>query len=145
MKTLDYKIEINAPREKVWSVLWDDASYREWATVFCEGTYAVSDWKEGSFIQFLTPDGEGMHSVIDKKVENEYMAFKHLNMIKNLEVLPVDIATQEWVGAMETYMLINNNGKTVLEVSVDTVDKYVDFFNTVFVQALTIIKELSEE
>src|SRR5690606_24668626 len=86
MKTLTFKIEINTHKEKVWSLLWDDATYRKWAAVFCEGTYAVSDWEEGSMIQFLTPNGEGMHSVIEKKTENEYMAFKHLAMIKNFEI-----------------------------------------------------------
>lgn len=145
MKTLTFNIEINATKEKVWSVLWEDVSYRKWAVVFSEGTYAVSDWEEGSVVQFLTPNGEGMHSVIEKKIVNEYMAFRHLSMIKNFEIVSVDATTQEWVGALESYRLTADNGKTVLEVKVDTVDKYVDFFNTVFVKALAIIKELSEE
>ena len=145
MKTLTFKIEINAPKEKVWSLLWEDATYRKWAAVFCEGTYAVSDWEEGSMIQFLTPNGEGMHSVIEKKTENEYMAFKHLAMIKNFEIEPLDPATQEWVGATETYSLTEVNGVTVLEAKVDSTDKYVAFFNDAFVEALSIIKELSEE
>lgn len=145
MKTLTFKIEINAPKEKIWSVLWEDASYRKWTAVFCEGTYAVSDWAEGSVIQFLSPNGEGMHSIIDKKIENEYMAFKHLNMLKNFEILPIDDATQEWSGAMETYRLTASNGITVLESTVDTVDEYVDYFNTTFLKALAVVKELSEE
>lgn len=145
MKTLTFNIEINAPKEKVWSVLWEDVSYRKWAAVFCEGTYAVSDWEEGSFIQFLMPNGEGMHSVIEKKIENEYIAFKHLAMVENFEILPVDAATHEWVGAMEAYRLEAVNGITVLEVKVDTTDKYVDFFNIAFLKVLAIIKELSEE
>ncbi|MGM8360440.1 SRPBCC domain-containing protein [Flavobacterium sp. ARAG 55.4] len=144
MKTLTFKIEINAPKEKVWSLLWDDTTYRKWAAVFCEGTYAVSDWKEGSVIQFLTPNGEGMHSVIEKKKVNEYMAFKHLAMIKNFEIEPVDSATQEWVNAMETYSLTETDGITVLEAKVDTTEKYVVFFNDAFAKALSIIKELSE-
>lgn len=74
MKILDFKIEIKAPKEKIWSVLWDDETYGKWTAVFCEGSYAVSDWKEGSVIQFLSPTGEGMNSVIDKKTDNEYIA-----------------------------------------------------------------------
>lgn len=144
MKTLKFKIEINAPKEKVWSVLWEDASYRKWTAVFCEGSYAVSDWKEGSVIQFLTPNGEGMHSIIERMIENEYMAFKHLNMIKDSQILEVD-ATQEWIGAMETYRLKETNGITILEATTDTVEKYVDYFNTTFMKALEVIKQLSEE
>jgi len=43
METIEFKIEINAPKQKVWEVLWNDATYRKWTNVFCEGTYALSD------------------------------------------------------------------------------------------------------
>ncbi|MNF32820.1 hypothetical protein D3C84_136190 [compost metagenome] len=145
MELLEFKIEINAPKEKVWSVLWDDETYRKWTAVFCEGTYAVSDWKEGSKIQFLSPNGEGMNSVIDKKIDNEYIAFKHLSEIKNFQVMPVDDATKEWTGAMETYRLTEDKGVTVLEAKIDVVDKYVDYFKTTFPKGLEMAKKLSEE
>lgn len=145
MELLEFKIEINAPKEKVWSVLWDDETYRKWTAVFCEGTYAVSDWKEGSKIQFLSPNGEGMNSVIDKKIDNEYMAFKHLSEIKNFQVMPVNDATKEWTGAMETYRLTEDKGVTVLEAKIDVVDKYVDYFKTTFPKGLEMAKKLSEE
>ena len=57
MTTLEFKIEINAPKEKVWDILWNDATYKQWTSVFCEGNYVVSDWKEGSKIHFLSPNG----------------------------------------------------------------------------------------
>ena len=54
MKNMNFDISINAPREKVWEVLWDDASYRKWTSAFSEGSYAVTDnWKKGSKILFL--------------------------------------------------------------------------------------------
>ncbi|WP_348813354.1 SRPBCC domain-containing protein [Flavobacterium maritimum] len=145
MEILDFKIEINAPKEKVWSVLWDDETYRKWTTVFCEGTYAVSDWKQGSKIHFLSPNGEGMNSVIDTKIDNAYIAFKHLSEIKNFEVMPVDEATKEWTGAMETYRLTEDKGVAVLETKIDVVDKYVDYFKTTFPKGLEMVKKLSEE
>ncbi len=67
MKTLHFSIKIKAPREKVWQILWEDATYRQWTSVFNESSYAVSDWEEGSKIQFLSADGSGMYSLIDKK------------------------------------------------------------------------------
>lgn len=145
MELLEFKIEIIAPKEKVWSVLWDDETYRKWTAVFCEGTYAVSDWKEGSKIQFLSPNGEGMNSVIDKKIDNEYIAFKHLSEIKNFQVMPVDDATKEWTGAMEMYRLTEDKGATVLEAKIDVVDKYLDYFKTTFPKGLEMAKKLSEE
>jgi uncharacterized protein YndB with AHSA1/START domain len=88
MTTLDFKIEINAPKEKVWSVLWDDKTYGQWTAAFCEGTYAVSNWNEGDKIHFLSPNGEGMNSIIFKKIPNEYIAFKHISVLKDSRKCP---------------------------------------------------------
>jgi len=41
MKKIQFSTEINAPKEKVWNVLWDDATYRKWVSVFSEGSKAV--------------------------------------------------------------------------------------------------------
>ena len=80
MQKLHFSIEIEAPREKVWNVLWDDTAFRDWTSVFAEGSsYAVSDWKEGGRIQFLDPtNNAGISSVIEKLVPHEFMSFKHL-------------------------------------------------------------------
>jgi hypothetical protein len=72
------------------------------------------------------------------------MAFKHLSEIKNFQEMPVDDATQEWAGAMETYRLTENNDRTVLEAKMDSVEKYVDYFKTTLPKALDLVKKLSE-
>ena len=60
MEKMIFTQQINAPKEKVWNILWEDASYRKWTTPFCEGSYAVNDnWKEGSKVLFLSPGGDG--------------------------------------------------------------------------------------
>lgn len=46
METLEFKIRIKAPAEKVWSVLWDEETYKKWTSVFCEGSHTISDWNE---------------------------------------------------------------------------------------------------
>jgi uncharacterized protein YndB with AHSA1/START domain len=145
MITLDFKIEIKAPKEKVWSVLWDDATYRQWTAAFCEGTYAVSNWNEGDKIHFLSPSGEGMNSVIYKKIPNEYIAFKHISVLKDFKEMPVDPETEVWSGSMETYRLTQNKDLTVLEVKMDTIEKYVDYFKTTFPKGLDLVKQLSEK
>ena len=46
MEKMNFSIDINAPKEKVWNVLWDDDSYRKWTSAFAEGSYAKTDnWK----------------------------------------------------------------------------------------------------
>lgn len=141
MKTLKFETTINAPAEKIWHVLWDDKNYRKWTTPFAEGSYAESDWKEGSSIKFLGPSGDGMYSVIDKKIENKQMTFRHLGMIKDGKQIP----ETDWANVIEEYILEEKNGKTNLHATVETDEKYEDMFNKSFVEALKIVKELSEK
>ncbi|MBF7091809.1 SRPBCC domain-containing protein [Flavobacterium sp. ALJ2] len=145
METLEFAIRIKAPVEKIWSVLWEDETYKKWTSVFCEGSHTISDWNEGDKIHFMSPNGEGMYSVIETKIPNEYMAFKHLGEIKDFKELPIDEATKKWSGVMETYRLTEEDGFTVLEAKVDTFEKYIDYFKEVFPKGLEMVKELSEE
>jgi len=105
-----------------------------------EGSYAESDWKEGSKILFLTPKGDGMFSIIEKKVPNEQMTFKHLGEIKNGVEEP-----KNWEGAKESYHLEEKNGITELDVELDSVGEFEQYFNDTFPKALNRLKEISEE
>jgi hypothetical protein len=145
METLDFKIKIKASPEKVWAVLWGDDTYRKWTAAFCEGSYVETNWNEGDKIYFLSPNGAGMNSIIDKKVLNEYMAFKHMGELKDFKEMPIDEATKEWSGAMETYRLTQEGDVVVLEAKVDVIEKYVDYFKEAFPKGIQKIKELSEE
>lgn len=140
MKTLEFNTTIDTSAKQVWSVLWDDDLYREWSAVFCEGSYAETDWKQGSKVRFMTPTEEGMFSKIKYKEPNKRMVFEHLGSIKDGK----DIVS-EWSGALEEYILEEKNGKTILKVSVDVTEEYENSFNRTFPQALQKIKELSEK
>jgi hypothetical protein len=144
MKTLEFNININAPKEKIWKILWENKTYTDWVSVFCEGTYAVSNWNEGDTIHFLTPTGEGMNSIIEKKIDNQYMAFKHISEMKNFEAMPIDDTASEWTGCREIYELIQEENSVQLLVKMDALEKYVDYFNTTFQKALERVKQLSE-
>lgn len=144
MKKLNFTIDINANKEKVWETLWNETTYPQWTSAFCEGSYAVSDWKEGSKVHFLSPGGEGMYSVIDKSVENEFMSFKHLGVLKDKAEQLLDDATKQWTGSFENYTLKEVDGTTTLSVDLESLDQYVDFFGEKFPLALQNVKELSE-
>jgi hypothetical protein len=145
METLEFKIRIKAKAEKVWDILWNDESYKAWTSAFCEGSYAVSDWNEGDKIHFMSPNGEGMNSIIETKIANEYMAFKHLGEIKDFKELPIDEETKKWSGAMETYRLTSDDEFTDLTAQVDVVEKYIDYFKEAFPKGLEKVKELAEK
>lgn len=144
MQKLKFNIDIQATKEKVWQTLWNDQSYRQWSKAFCDGSFIVGELKVGNRIHFLAPDGQGMYSDVAELINNEFVSFKHIGMIKENAELPVDDTTKKWTGCYENYNLKESEGKTTLAVSIDSIDEYVDFFNEKFPVALQNIKNLSE-
>ena len=144
MKRINFTSHINASPEKVWDVLWNDATYRQWTSAFSEGSYAVSDWKEGSDIQFLGPGGHGMFSKIDRLTPNELMSFTHLGVMKDGEKQLEDESTKAWSGSKEVYYLTGNGNGTDLKVELDSTDEFADYFSKTFPLALGKVKTLAE-
>ena len=140
-----FKTEINAPKEKVWKILWDDETYRKWTSAFAEGSYMESDWKIGGRTLFLGGEGNGMVSTIDQLKENEIMSFKHLGMIKDGKEDLESEEVKQWAGLLETYILESSENKTNLSVEMDLGDDYKDYFMEAFPKALKKVKELSEK
>lgn len=144
MKAHIFEVTINAPAAKVWQTLWDEGSYMQWTSAFHVGSYAKSDWKKGSKIQFLGPEGDGMYSEIAQLETNKSMVFKHLGEIKNLEEQSEEESVA-WSGSTESYTLEETKGQTKLTVSVDFPSEMAAYFNDAFPKALAIVKELSEK
>jgi hypothetical protein len=145
MKKLNFSTDINASREKVWKTLWDDNTYREWTREFAEGSHAKTDnWKEGSKVLFLDPNGSGMVSMVAKNNPNEYMSFKHLGVVKDGQEDTTSDEVKGWQGAMENYTLKEVDGKTRLLVEMDATDDFSDYFNNTWPKALERLKKLAE-
>jgi hypothetical protein len=123
------------------AVLWDDATYRDWTSVFAEGSHAVSDWQQGSPIRFLGPGGSGgMLAMIDEKVPEARMVFRHVAEIKDGQEQPPG----PWAGALEAYTLSTNGPGTTLVVELDTEEEHAASFRDLFPQALARVKGLAE-
>ena len=60
VRTIAQSIEMQAPRERVWDVLVQDETYRQWAAGFMPGSYAETDWQAGSKVAFRDPNGTGV-------------------------------------------------------------------------------------
>jgi uncharacterized protein YndB with AHSA1/START domain len=139
MNTLSFTTQISAPRETVWRTLWEDATYRKWTAAFTEGSYAESDWMEGSTVRFLSPGGNGMYGVIEKSDPPAQMVFLHQGEITEGREVPKD-----WGGARERYFLQEGEGGTLLKVEVDVNETFSAYMTEVFPRALAILKELAE-
>lgn len=138
---LSFEITIKATPAKVWQVLWNDSTYRKWSSAFCEGSYAISDWKEGSKVQFIGPNGDGMYGIITVCKPKEQMTFKHLGELKGFKEQP----ESAWSGSIENYSLKEGNGTVKLQASLDSTLEFKDYFTQTFPKAMNLIKELSEK
>jgi hypothetical protein len=146
MEKINFTVSINAPREDVWRVLWDDSSYREWTKAFSEGSYAETDnWKEGSQVRFLDGNGAGMVSMVAINRPNEYMSFKHMGMLKDGVEDTESEEVKKWAGSMENYTLDENNGTTTLKVEMDIAPEYKEYFEKTWPRALERVKILTEQ
>lgn len=141
MKKLEFIIEIATTNEKVWDALWQEENYKNWTSVFMEGSYAESDWKEGSEIRFLSPGENGMFGIIEKMIPFEKMYFKHLGEIQN-GVKQAETYGEE---ATERYDLKEENGKITLSATMNAPEEYLIYFTNIFPKALKKIKEISEK
>jgi len=145
MERKEFAIAINAPKEKVWNVLFSDSTYPQWTSVFSEGSRVETDWKKGSKALFLNAEGEGMVATIAENRPNEFLSIRHLGFVKN-GVEDVDSEeVKKWAGALENYTLKSVDGKTELTVDMDIAQEYMDYFLKVWPQALDKVKELSEQ
>jgi len=147
MNTLNYSIFIDAPKEKVWDTMLEDATYREWSKPFNETSYYEGDWSEGSKILFLSKDKDGntaggMNSKIAKNIPYQYISIQHLGLIENGVEKP-------WEGegdGFESYTFIEKDGGTQVDVELTNIpDSYLEMMNEMWPQALEALKALAEK
>ncbi len=145
MEKLNFNVNINAPREKVWQILWGDETYPAWTAAFCEGSRAETDWQQGSKVLFLDGEGCGMVSEVAQRVDNEYMSFRHLGEIKDGVEDTTSERVKAWAGATENYTLKESNGATELLIDTDITEEYAETFKKMWPLALQKVKKLSEQ
>ena len=141
---LSYSITINASREQVWQALFEDESFRQWTSLFAEGSYFVGDWNEGSEIRFLNAGSDGMISMIDANRPHEFMSIRHIGYIVNGVEDTESDEVKAWTPAFENYTLKDVEGGTHLTVETDTFIDYVEYFNETWPKGLDEIKRIAE-
>lgn len=147
MPNLKFSIFINAPKEKVWNTLLEDATYREWTKPFNATSYFKGDWSEGSKMLFLGTDEEGkneggMVTLIAKNIPFEHISLQHLGMIENGVEKPLDIKGE----AFENYILTEKDGGTQVDIDLINIsDSWIEMMTTMWPRALDILKVLAEK
>ena len=143
MKEIQFSMEINASKERVWATLWEDVTFRDWANVIDEGTYMKGVMKEGNEIQFISSvNGYGVTSLIEILNPNEFVMIRHSADTKESGQQERE---KEWTGGRESYSLTEINGVTTLIVKFDVPLEQEETFNIRFPRALERIKILAEK
>lgn len=150
MANLHYTIDINAPKQKVWQVMLEPETYKEWTGAFYPGSTYVGSWDKGSKIKFVAEDDgklSGMFSQIVENIPYEYISIEHLGEIKGGKEDTTSESAKQWSGSHENYHFIEKDGITTVEVELtggNVDDEMTKMFDGMWPQALQKLKEICE-
>lgn len=143
METLQFSTEIKSSKEKVWNTLWDDKTFRDWASIIDEGTYMKGEMKEENKVEFISSVSEyGVTSLIEKLIPNEFVLFRHSSDTKDSGEQERE---KEWTGGKESYSLSEKDGVTTLTIEIDVPLEQEETFKDRQPKALERVKVLAEE
>lgn len=142
MKEMRFSIEINATKERVWDTLWQDETFREWASIIDPETYMVGDLKEGNEVQFISSaSGYGVTSLVEKLVAGEFLLLRHR---ADTQEDGKREREKQWTGGEESYSLAEKDGTTTLTVAFDVPPELEEEFKVNYPKALERVKVLAE-
>ena len=142
MRTLEFSITINAPRTRVWQVLWQDETLRQWAGIIDPGTHMVGELKQGEEIQFISGNGYGVTSLVEAVMPNEKLVLRHKADTAGGGTQTRD---DQWSGGAESYDLTENEGLTTVTTRFDVPPELEDYFNDTYPKALAKVQQLAED
>jgi uncharacterized protein YndB with AHSA1/START domain len=150
MQKIHFSIQINAKKEKVWDIMLNDTTYREWTKPFHEGSYYKGDWSEGSKMLFLGPDETGkkeggMVSRIKENRKYEFISVEHLGFVMDGIEDTTSEDVKKWTPAFENYTFIDKDGGTELNIDMEVAnDEFKTMFEETWPKALSELKRVVE-
>jgi hypothetical protein len=101
----------------------------------------VGELKVGNEVQFISANGYGVTTLVEKLTDQAYILFRHQADTKEEGKQERE---KEWTGGKESYTLTEKNGSTTLTVAYDIPPSQEAYFKENFPKALGKIKELAE-
>jgi len=148
MKTLTYKIDIQAPASQVFRKMLEKETYKMWTYEFNPTSDYEGGWNKGDKIYFtgISKEGkrEGMIAEIAEHIPNAYISIRHYGILDGDTEITEGPAVEEWAGSTENYTFTEHDGKTTVTVEVDTNEEYLDYFDETWPKALGRLKEICE-
>lgn len=145
LKTISKTVVINATPEKIWEVLFSDRYNRIWYAEFNEGTYAKTDWKEGSPVWFLAPDGSGLAGRIVKNDPYKELTLVYTGEVKDGKEDITSESADAIKGGRESYYIRQTGeGVSELRCESDMDANFYEMMSAAFDRALVKIRNLAE-
>ena len=144
LKTLNFEIDIHAPRARVWDAMLGPETYKAWTAAFCEGSYYEGSWDQGAKIRFLGPSGDGMVAEIAENQPRQFVSIRHLGTIEQGVEDTTSEKVRAWTPAYENYRFTDLPDGCRVTVTLDTVADYEQFMRDTFPTALALLKQLCE-
>jgi len=143
-KRIKKSIQISAPKEKVWDVLFTDHYTRIWYKAFGEGSRADTDWEVGSKAIFSDDSNSGLIGEVIVNQPNEKLSVEYKGILNNDQEDYDSELAKEVKGGRETYHISEKEGGTYLEIESDMAPEYFDEMSEAWDNALEKVKTLSE-
>ena len=146
METIAIKkqISINAKAERVWEVLFQDKYTRIWYEEFSKGSYAETDWQQGSKAVFKDSTQNGIVGKIAVNKPYQQLSIEYTGVIKDGVENYTNDEAQKVKGSHEVYYLANLDDHTLLSVECDMPEEYFETMAAAWDKALEKIKDLAE-
>lgn len=142
MNEMQFRIDINANKQQVWDTLWQDETFRQWASIIDPGTYMVGDLEVGNEVQFISAEnGYGVTSLVEKVTPGEFLLLRHQ---ADTQETGTQEREKEWAGGKESYLLEEKDGSTTLTATFDVPPELEEYFQHNYPKALERVKQLAE-
>lgn len=142
-RALSFQAVIAAPRAHVWRTMLDEAGYRHWTRVFCEGSRYVGRWDVGAEIDFVAADGCGLRARVVAHWPREVVVLHHVAALRDGR--PSSAAPgAAWRGCREEYLFGDAPGGTLLRVELTVPDEWAASMARLWPAALAELKSLCE-
>lgn len=154
IEKLNFEVEINADKEKVWEKMLGDEGYRIWTMAFNSGgswyeKECSGEFVAGESVKFLGPDGEGktggMLSQVEEVRKNDFISFKHYGFIMNGIELTDTPEIKAWAPAYENYTFTEVEDTTKLDVYVEVTPEWSAMMKDAWPKALLMLKDICEK
>jgi uncharacterized protein YndB with AHSA1/START domain len=146
---MHFEIKIDCEPEKVYKLMLDENSYKEWTMVFNPTSHYKGSWEKGSEILFLGSDADGntggMASKIKENIPGRFISIEHLGSIRNGKETTSGYIADEWSGSLENYTFTDLKRSTLLQVDIDCILEFKSYFIETWPAALDKLKSICEK